>query len=127
MAEKKYFTVEEANRLIPRLKVIVEGLRRSRQRLLSYRTTAEAVAQKAGGNGGGGDASTYLTEYAETFHRGLAQLEAMGVVLKDVERGLIDFPHWRDGREVYLCWEVGEGRIDYWHDVDTGYGGRQPL
>ena len=127
MAEKKYFTVEEANRLIPRLKVIVEGLRRSRQRLLSYRTTAEAVAQKAGGNGGGGEASTYLAEYAETFRRGLAQLKAMGVILKDVERGLIDFPHWRDGREVYLCWELGEERIDYWHDIDTGYGGRQPL
>jgi hypothetical protein len=40
---------------------------------------------------------------------------------------LIDFPHWRDGREVYLCWKLGEERIDYWHDIDAGYDGRQPL
>jgi hypothetical protein len=127
MNEKKYFTVEEANRLIPRVKAIVERLRTSRQRLLGHRTAAEAVAGKASGNGGSGEASMYLLEYAETFRRGLAQLEAIGVLLKDVERGLIDFPHWRDGREVYLCWELGEERIDYWHDIDAGYGGRQPL
>jgi len=127
MKEKKYFTVEEANRLIPRVKAIVEGLRKIRQRLLAHRTAAEVVAQKAGGNGGSGEASRYLFEYSETFRRGLAQLEAIGVLLKDVERGLIDFPHWRDGREVYLCWELGEERIDYWHDIDAGYGGRQPL
>ena len=127
MNEKKYFTVEEANRLIPHVRAIVERLRTSRRRLLSHRTTAEAVAQKAGANGGCGEASTYLFEHSKVFSRGLAQLEAMGVLLKDVERGLIDFPHWRDGREVYLCWEYGEERIDYWHDIDTGYPGRQRL
>ncbi|MBI3327009.1 MAG: DUF2203 domain-containing protein [Nitrospinae bacterium] len=124
---KRYFTVEEANRLIPEVTAIVEELRRGQQRLLARRKTAEALAHKARGNGGGGDASTYLGEHAQTFNRGLAQLEAMGVVLKDVERGLLDFPHWREGREVYLCWKLGERRIEYWHDIDAGYAGRQPL
>jgi hypothetical protein len=127
MAEKKFFTVEEANRLLPQMKALVEQLRQGRRRLLNHRPTAESVAQKAAGNGGGSDAATYLVDYLQTFGRGLAQLQAMGVVLKDVERGLIDFPHWREGREVYLCWEYGEERIDYWHETDSGYTGRQPL
>jgi hypothetical protein len=127
MDEKKYFTVEEANRLIPQIKALVDQLRQGRRHLLRHRTSAEAVAQKAGGNGGGSNAVTYLSDYSQTFGRGIAQLQVLGVVLKDVDRGLIDFPHRREGREVYLCWEYGEERIDYWHETDSGYGGRQPL
>lgn len=127
MDDKQYFTVEEANRLIPQIKAMIEQLRQARRRVLSHRPTAEAVAQKAGGNGGGNEAGAYLSDYSRTLGRGLAQLQAMGVVLKDLERGLIDFPHWREGREVYLCWKYGEERIDYWHETDSGYTGRQPL
>jgi len=127
MHDKKYFTVEEANRLVPRVRAIVERLRQSHRRLQSQRPAAEAMAQKAGGNGGGGEGSTYLFDYAGAMQSGLAALQAMGVLLKDVEQGLIDFPHWREGREVYLCWQLGEERIEYWHETDTGYAGRQPL
>jgi hypothetical protein len=132
MHAKKYFTVEEANRLVPHIRAIVERLRQSRRHLQSQRPAAEVMAQKAGGNGGGGEAATYLFDNAEAMRSGSAELEAMGVLLmgvllKDVERGLIDFPHWRDGREVYLCWQLGEERIDYWHEIDSGYAGRQPL
>jgi hypothetical protein len=127
MDDKKYFTVEEANRLIPQIKAIVEQLRQGRGRLQAHRPTAQTVAHQAAGNGGGGDATTYLAAYSQTFGRGLAQLQAMGVLLKDLERGLIDFPHQREGREVYLCWKYDEERIDFWHETDAGYGGRQPL
>jgi hypothetical protein len=127
MDDKRYFTVEEANRLIPQIQGLVEHLRQGQQRLRRHRPTAEATAQKAAGNGGGSDAGAYLSDYAHTFGRGLAQLQAMGVVLKDIEQGLIDFPHWRDGREVYLCWKYGEEHINYWHETDSGYSGRQPL
>lgn len=127
MDDKKYFTVEEANRLIPQIQAMVEQLRQERRRLLRHRPTAEATAQQAGGNGGGSDAGAYLSDYWQTFGRSLARLQATGVVLKDVNRGLVDFPHWREGREVYLCWEYGEERIDYWHETDSGYSGRQPL
>jgi hypothetical protein len=127
MDDKKYFTVEEANRLIPQIRAMIERLQRGRRRLLRHRPTSEAVARIAPGNGGGSDAGAYLSDYSQTFGRGLAQLQAMGVLLKDVERGLIDFPHWREGREVYLCWKYGEERIDYWHETDSGYTGRQPL
>jgi hypothetical protein len=127
MDDKKYFTVEEANRLIPQIKAIVEQLRRGRRRLQDHRPTAETVAHKGAGNGGSGEATTYLAAYSQTFGHGLAQLQAMGVLLKDLERGLIDFPHQREGREVYLCWKYGEERIDFWHETDAGYGSRQPL
>jgi hypothetical protein len=127
MADKKYFTVDEANRLIPRMKMIIERLRQGRHQLQQHRTTAEAVTQRASGNGGGREAATYLSEYSQTFAPDLARLQAMGILLKDLDRGLIDFPHQRDGREVYLCWKYGEERIDYWHEIDSGYSGRQPL
>ena len=127
MDDKKYFTVEEANRLIPQVRAMIERLQRGRRRLLRHRLASEAIAQKAAGNGGGSDAGAYLSDYSQTFGRSLAQLQAMGVLLKDLERGLIDFPHWREGREVYLCWKYGEERIDYWHETDSGYTGRQPL
>jgi hypothetical protein len=127
MDDKKYFTVEEANGLIPQVKMIIEQLRQGRHQLHKHRATADALAQHASGNGGGSEAGAYLLDYSQTFARGLAQLQAMGIVLKDLERGLIDFPHQRDGREVYLCWKYGEERIDYWHETDSGYSGRQPL
>jgi hypothetical protein len=127
MDEKRYFTVEEANRMIPQIQGMVERLRQGQQRLLRHRPTAEATAQKAAGNGGGSDAGAYLSDYSQTFARSLAQLQALGILVKDVERGLIDFPHWREGREVYLCWKYGEERIDSWHETDSGYSGRQPL
>ncbi len=127
MDDKKYFTIEEANRLIPQVKMIIEQLRQGRHQLQQHRTTADTMAQHATGNGGGSEAGAYLSDYSQTFARGLTQLQAMGILLKDLDRGLIDFPHQRDGREVYLCWKYGEERIDYWHETDSGYGGRQPL
>lgn len=127
MDDKKYFTLEEANRLIPQMKALIEQLRQGQRHLRGHRSTAEAVAQKASGNGGGSEAGAYLSAYSQTLGHALAQLQAMGVVLKDLERGLVDFPHWREGREVYLCWEYGEVQIDYWHEIDSGYSGRQPL
>ena len=59
--------------------------------------------------------------------RAIAQLEAVGVLLRDAQRGLVDFPAIRDGEEVYLCWLVNEPEIGYWHPLDTGILGRQPL
>ena len=68
-----------------------------------------------------------MSEAFLELQRTLGELQAMDVVLRDLERGLVDFPALREGREVYLCWEAGEDAIEFWHDTDTGYGGRQPL
>jgi hypothetical protein len=82
--------------------------------------------QKAAGNGGGKAASQVALEFArldELVH----QIQASGVLLKDINMGLLDFPSLHEGREVYLCWRYGEDSVQYWHDLDTGYAGRQKL
>ncbi len=61
------------------------------------------------------------------MRRILGALEEAGIVIKDIDRGLIDFPALMDDREVFLCWELGEDEVGYWHDLESGFGGRQPL
>lgn len=124
----KLFTVEEANALLPSVRQILGRIQRARGRLGSYRESAKLAA--AGAElGGGGMASgvvyaTILTDLTEE----MAELEAIGVQLKDFDRGLIDFPSLRDGRVVLLCWQLGEGdELRWWHDMDAGFGGRTPL
>jgi hypothetical protein len=88
---------------------------------------ARAALEEAAPRNGGGEPGRVVSEAFAELQRALGELQAMEVVLRDLERGLIDFPAMRDGREVYLCWEIGEERIEFWHDVDAGYGGRKPL
>ncbi|HEX8747355.1 MAG TPA: DUF2203 domain-containing protein, partial [Pyrinomonadaceae bacterium] len=124
----KIFSVEEANALIPSVRRLVESIQRQHNRLLSFQTTARYAAEGAE-NGGGGmpEGPGYvviLTKLADST----GKLESMGVQLKDYSRGLIDFPSLRDGRVVLLCWQLGEGdEVQWWHDVDAGFAGRQPL
>ncbi|HLV01558.1 MAG TPA: DUF2203 domain-containing protein, partial [Acidobacteriota bacterium] len=61
------------------------------------------------------------------LHGYLAKIQDAGCLVKSVDEGLIDFPHIRDGREVYLCWRYGEDDIEYWHEVDAGFAGRTPI
>jgi hypothetical protein len=124
----KVFSVEEANALLPTVRRILESIRRAHQRLLSYREAAQHASEGAEQGGGGmPDGSKYVRLLTELASR-TGELEALGVQLKDYERGLIDFPSLRDGRVVLLCWQLGEGdQVEWWHDVDAGFAGRQPL
>ena len=92
MDDKKYFTVEEANRLIPQVKAMIEQLRQGRFHLQQHRPTAEAIAQQAGGNGGGSEAGAYLSDYSQMMARGLARLQAMGILLEGPRTRLDRFP-----------------------------------
>ena len=58
---------------------------------------------------------------------GVARIEAMGITLRDIGEGLVDFPALVNGRQVWLCWRNGEDSVEYWHSIDTGFSGRQPL
>lgn len=124
----KIFSVEEANALIPSVRRIVESIQRQHHRLLSFQTAARYAAEGAEQGGGGMlEGPGYvviLTRLADST----GELESLGVQLKDYSRGLIDFPSLRDGRVVLLCWQLGEGdEVQWWHDVDAGFSGRQPL
>lgn len=124
----KLFTVEEANNLLPSVREILKQIRHSRRRLATYRDEAKLAADNAEQGGGGVAGGLQYANFLTTFTSELAELEALGVQLKDFDRGLIDFPSLRDGRVVLLCWQLGEGdRVEWWHDVDAGFAGRTPL
>lgn len=124
----KIFSVEEANALIPTVRRIVESIQRQHNRLLSFQDAARYAAEGAEQGGGGmADGPLYVTLLMELAER-TGELETLGVQLKDYARGLIDFPSLRDGRVVLLCWQLGEGdEVEWWHDIDAGFAGRQPL
>ncbi|MBV9928659.1 MAG: DUF2203 domain-containing protein [Acidobacteria bacterium] len=124
----KLFTVEEANALLPTVRKVVSRIQRTYARVSAAqeraRLAAAGAAQGGGGMEGGGDYVLALSVLAEAS----GELEELGVQLKDYERGLIDFPAMRDGRVVLLCWQMGEGdALEWWHDLEAGFAGRQPL
>jgi hypothetical protein len=124
----KLFTVEEANALLPSVRQILSRIQRSRRRLGSYRSSATLAAEGAELGGGGMKSGVVYATILTNFTSEMGELEAMGVQLKDFDRGLIDFPSLRDGRVVLLCWQLGEGdALEWWHDMDAGFGGRTPL
>jgi len=86
----------------------------------------EALAEAAPANGGGEEGRQVGVAFLEV-RRLLETIEQAGIVLRDIDRGLVDFPAVIDGREVYLCWELGEDEVGFRHDMDAGYGGREPL
>ena len=124
----KLFTIEEANALLPTVRVIVGRIQRTYARVSASQERARLAAGGAehggGGMEGGGAYVLSLSELAEAS----GELEELGVQMKDYVRGLIDFPALRDGRVVLLCWEMGEGdELEWWHDLEAGFAGRQPL
>jgi hypothetical protein len=124
----KIFSVEEANALLPTVRSILKSIRASHARVLTFQEAAKRAAEGAELGGGGMPGGERYIAALLTLASNTSELEALGVQLKDYERGLIDFPSLRDGRVILLCWQLGEGdHLEWWHDVDTGFAGRQPL
>ena len=124
----KLFTIQEANALLPSVRAIVGKIQQAHRNVSRYRDESKKAAEAAEKGGGGISAGVvYATALTELTSR-IAELEILGVQLKDFERGLVDFPSLRDGRVVLLCWQMGEGdELEWWHDVDAGFAGRTPL
>jgi hypothetical protein len=121
----RHFTLEQANALLPRLNPLLRQLRNAKDELTDTEVH-EALAEAAPANGGGGQGRRIGVAYLEV-RRLVGALEESGIVLRDIDRGLVDFPAIIDGREVYLCWELGEDEVSHWHNLDSGYRGREPL
>jgi hypothetical protein len=126
----KLFSVAEANALVPRLALLIERLQRG-ARLLNDEMSAEATASAAA-------PGTLTTEellrqrpaarvLVEELDATVHEIQESGAELKDVGLGLIDFPAERDGEQIYLCWQYGEPAVGFWHRLDTGFTGREPL
>jgi hypothetical protein len=121
----RHYTVEQANAALAFVTEHVERLRAARVQLGDEE--ARAALEEAGPTNGGGAAGRVVSEAFLELQRALGELQAMEIVLRDLDRGLVDFPALREGREIYLCWEEGEDEVAFWHDTDTGFAGRQPL
>lgn len=121
----RIFTREEANAALPTLRPLLQRLRDARD-LLTDTEAHEALSGAAPGNGGG-EPGVQVGESFLEVRRILETLNESGIVVRDIDRGLIDFPAIVDGREAYLCWELGEDSVDHWHLPEAGFGGREPL
>ena len=125
--ETDQFTLDEANSLIPWL---VETFRKLDLLRQEYTAIQERFAdlERASGNLADGDKLKVSAEHlARQIEEGVEEILDKGILIRDVSRGLVDFPSHRNGREVYLCWIGGEERIDYWHETDRGFSHREPL
>src|SRR2546422_1231311 len=121
--EPKRYTAEEVDAMLPTLRESLERIRESRQVVLSK---GERIRDAAKMNGGGEPGTAYW-EALSTLRREIEGLTALGIVLRDPETGLLDFPASIDGRDVFLCWQLGEDRVGFWHGPGTGFAGRKPL
>jgi hypothetical protein len=120
---QKRFNVEEANAELPDLRQRLPRLREARHALIeaSERIT-EAVASDGGGVSGKG-----WFEAQAVLRADVTSLAERGILLRDPETGLVDFPSQRDGHDIYLCWRLGEDEVAYFHEETTGFSGRKPL
>jgi hypothetical protein len=127
---EKLFRLEEANAIVPRLHALMERLQRG---AIELREQVSDLARETGA-----DAATLSPEalmrqrpaaraLVEELDGIVQEIESSGAHLKDVQLGLVDFPSERDGEIVYLCWQFGESEIAFWHRIEDGFAGRQPL
>ena len=123
---QRYFTRQEANELLPVLKPQIQAMFHARDELLTLQPELQETLEKAINNG-----NSHVTKAAlQAMGRlkdSVAQIHSLGVEVKDVNRGLIDFPSLREGELVYLCWVFGEEEVCFWHTLEAGFAGRQPL
>jgi hypothetical protein len=127
---EKLFRLDEANAIVPRLHALMERLQRG---AIELREQVSDLARETGA-----DAATLSPEalmrqrpaaraLVEELDGIVQEIESSGAYLKDVQLGLVDFPSERDGEIVYLCWQFGESEIAFWHRIEDGFAGRQPL
>jgi hypothetical protein len=122
----RYFTLQEANETLNIIRPLVNEIQAIRQTILKNKPEAWPAIEKSAGNGGNRALSNMVKDF-EKLDLLVHQIQDMDVLIKDINLGLLDFPALKDGREVYLCWQYGEGEIAFWHEVEAGFAGRQPI
>ena len=122
----RYFTLEEANKTLDVIHPLMDEIQSIRDYIIANRPETWPVIEKSAGNGGNPSLSKLVAEF-DRLDALLHRILETGAQVKDINTGLLDFPALRNGHEVYLCWKYGEGRIAFWHEVDAGFAGRQPI
>ena len=123
MSDERVFTVEEANGELDELRERLPKLRTARDGLIA---SSERITEAVATDGGGVAGSDWFA-HQETLKTEVVYLADRGILLRDPDTGLVDFPGERDGRRVFLCWRLGEDRVAWFHEATAGFGGRRPL
>jgi len=123
---QRYFTLQEANETLDLIRPWMDEVQAIRQKVLKNQPEAWPAIQKSAGNGGNRALSNLVQDF-EKFDALIHRIQATDVLIKDINLGLLDFPALKDGREVYLCWQYGEGEIAFWHEIEEGFAGRQSI
>ena len=122
----QYFTVEEANALLPEIDILMDQLQIRRSRMLKLRREIVQLLEVQESDIGGSVASSLVSDFI-AIERLMNEIRSHGCLIKDLNTGLVDFLSTRDGREVYLCWRYGEPRIEFYHELHTGFKNRQQI
>lgn len=120
----KYYTLKEANETLKTVRPMLKEMMDIGEKIRARQPELWAMVQKSAGNGGNPELSKLLVEF-DHLDALLHQIQDMGIEVKDLTIGLIDFVGLKEGREIYLCWKYGEGDIQFWHEIEAGFAGRQ--
>ena len=121
-----YFSLEEANAALDIIRPLMEEIQSLRKNIMAHQPKIWPAIERSAGNGGNPALSKLVKDFQrldDLLHRVLDT----GAQVKDLNTGLLDFPAWRKDHEVYLCWKYGEGKIEYWHEIEAGFAGRQSI
>jgi len=122
----RHFTIAEANEALQGIKPLMVEIRAIREDIVTHQTEIWPAVQSSAGNGGNPTLSRLVKSF-DRLDELLHIIQDAGALVKDLNTGLVDFPAMREGQEVYLCWQDGEQRIEYWHEIEAGFSGRQPI
>lgn len=122
----RYFLLKEANDLLPIVRPLVREMMEISERIRQHSPALWAAVEKAAGNGGNPALSKLLPDF-DRLDFLLRQVRDLGVEVKDLTTGLVDFPALHEERVIYLCWKYGEARIEFWHELDAGFAGRKRI
>ena len=120
----QYFTLQEANEALNIIRPLMDEVQVIRQKILENQPEAWPAIEKSAGNGGNRALSDLVQDF-EKLDALVHQIQDTGAQIKDINTGLLDFSALKNGREVYLCWQHGEDDIQYWHEIEAGFAGRQ--
>lgn len=124
-ASRRYFTIDQANRALALVRRVAEDVVQQYRRVVEKQEELERLEDKDKVEAAN-EARDQLVDEVDKLQRLFEELNEVGVELKEPSIGLLDFPAMHKGREIYLCWKVGEGNVSHWHELDAGYAGRQP-
>lgn len=133
MSSEPTFTPDEANAMLVEVRPLVEHMVAAKHALDEAQERRDEIARRISGNGGGIPPHQLAALHDEVERRAavlagiVEEIHELGLLVKDFDAGLVDFPSVRDGKEVLLCWQLGEDQVAFWHGLEDGFAGRRPL